>query len=255
MWNRIAPALAERFTVICPDLRGYGASGKPPSDDNHVAYSKRAMALDMVEVMRSLGHERFALAGHDRGARVAHRLALDHGDSVERLCLMDIVPGGTFYQTANMLTATAYWHWFFLIQPHPFPESVMARAPKMFIDGMLKRGWFVDEPGPPEVVAEYSRALRDPATIHAMCEDYRAGATIDLSHDATDLAAGKKVACPTLILWSAHGLVGRAFDPILVWSDWCADVRGQALDCGHFLPEERPEKVLASLIDFLQDTS
>lgn len=254
MWHRIAGALSERYTVIAADLRGYGDSGKPPSEPGHASYSKRAMAADMVEVMAALGHERFLLAAHDRGARVAMRLALDHPAVVRRLCLMDIVPSSTFYEGLNRHTAAAYWHWLFLIQPSPMPETVMRTVPDLFLGDGLRAAWRVGEPGPPEVLAEYARAMRDPETLRGMCEDYRAGATIDCAHEVADRQAGRRIGCPTLLLWSAHGLVGRAFDPLGTWREWCDNLQGEALDCGHFLPEERPDEVLAALISFLEQS-
>ena len=256
MWHRVAPALAERFTVVAPDLRGYGDSGKPQNTGgqgggDHAAYSKRAMAQDMVEVMEALGHRRFRLAAHDRGARVAHRLALDHPDRVEKLCLMDIVPSSVVYGTVTKQVATAYWHWFFLIQPQPLPEHYIGLDPEFLVRAALRGLSPGAEPVPDAVLADYCRCFRDPATIHAVCEDYRAGATIDLAHEAEDEAAGRRIACPTLFLWGSRGLVGRAYDPLAVWGRICTDLRGEALDCGHFLPEERPAEVLRALEGFL----
>lgn len=251
MWHRVAPALAKRFTVVCPDLRGYGDSGKPPGGEGHANYSKRAMALDVVEVMAMLGHDRFRLAGHDRGARVAHRLAVDHPDRVEKLVLMDIVPSGTVYGTVNQLVATVYFHWFFLIQRAPFPERYIGLDPETFLRAFLRGLGPTGDAFPETVVQEYLRVLRDPAAIHAMCEDYRAGATVDLAHEAEDRKLGRRIAAPTLILWGRRGLVGTAYDVMAVWWEICADVRGGALDCGHFLPEEDPAGTLAALEAFL----
>ncbi|HYC04028.1 MAG TPA: alpha/beta hydrolase [Azospirillaceae bacterium] len=251
MWHRVAPKLAERFTVVAPDLRGYGDSGKPAGGGDHADYAKRAMALDMVEVMAALGHERFRLVAHDRGARVAHRLAIDHPERVEKLCLMDIIPGSVVYGTVTRQVASAYWHWFFLIQPAPFPEHFIGLDPDYLVRSALRALSPGADPVPPEVLAEYLRVFRDPATIHAVCEDYRAGASIDCRHEEEDRTAGRRIACPTLVLWGSKGLVGRAYDPLKVWGEVCADLRGAALDCGHFLPEEAPDAVLAALDGFL----
>jgi haloacetate dehalogenase len=258
MWRTVAPDLAQRYTVVAADLRGYGDSDKPadPGDTEHALYSKRAMAADMVAVMAALGHTRFRLAAHDRGARVAQRLALEHPERVERLCLMDIVPGSVVYGTVDQRVATAYWHWFFLIQPAPFPERLLGLDPDFALTSALRglsphaaRG--ESSPFPPAVVAEYLRCFRDPATLHAMCEDYRAGAGIDLAHEAEDRRLGRRIQCPTLVLWGRQGLVGRAYDPLAVWGEVCRDLKGESLDCGHFLPEERPQDVLRALLDFM----
>jgi len=254
MWHKIAPQLARRFTVIAPDLRGYGESFKPAGDSAHATYSKRVMALDQIELMRSLGFESFDVASHDRGARVAHRMALDHPDAVKRLVLMDIAPTLAMYEATNQLMATAYFHWFFLIQPAPFPEQLLGGNPDFVIDATIlalsKRnmGAF-----PPEILSEYKRHFRDPATIHAICEDYRAGASIDLDHDRADLST-RKITCPTLVLWGETGLVGKLFDVIEIWrtrSRTPGLVTGKALPCGHFLPEEAPQETLGMLNSFL----
>jgi haloacetate dehalogenase len=248
MWHRVAPALAEQFTVVCPDLRGYGDSAKPPSDPSHEPYSKRVMARDQVELMRGLGFDRFAVVGHDRGARVARRLALDHPRTVTRLAVLDIVPTKTIYQTLDRERALNVWRYFFLTQPADLPERLIGADP----EGYLR--WTLDEwcgtPGAlsSEAVAEYRRCF-GPETIRATCEDYRAGATIDLAHDEAD--AGRGIACPVLVLWSGPGL-GSAYDVLSIWRGEAADVTGEALDCGHFLPEERPAEVAAKLLTFLQ---
>lgn len=246
-WHRVAPALAERFTVVCPDLRGYGDSGTPPSDAGHLPYSKRAMAADQVEVMRALGFERFAVVGHDRGARVGRRLALDHPEAVSRLALLDIVPTATIYGTLDQRRATTVWRYFFLIQPSDLPERLIGARADLYLDWTL-RDW-CGTPGAlsEAVVAEYRRCF-DPATIHATCEDYRAGATVDLDHDRAD--AGGRIACPLLVLWSRSG-IGSAYDVMEVWQEQAGEVSGRALDCGHFLPEERPEEVAPELLRFL----
>lgn len=248
-WRDVAPRLAERFSVVAMDLRGYGDSAKPDGGEGHVNYSKRAMAGDAVAVMRSLGHERFAVVGHDRGGRVAHRMALDHPEAVTRLAIFDIAPTATMYARTDKDFATRYFWWFFLIQPAPLPERLIAADPEFFlrthVDGQSKT------PGSPsaDLFAEYLRVYRDPATRHAICEDYRAAATIDLEHDAAD--AEKRVAVPLLALWGAKGTVGRTYDVLETWREKAVDVSGRALDCGHTLQEERPDIVLAELMRFL----
>ena len=246
-WRKIAPDLARHFTLVMPDLRGYGDSGKPPAGDDHVNYSKRAMALDQVEVMEALGFRQFALVGHDRGARVAHRLALDHPDRVTRLVMMDICPTHHMYSTADREFASAYYHWFFLIQPAPFPETLIGRS----VDEVLSQfmGAVMPKGIEPEAFAEYRRCFDNPATIHATCEDYRAGASIDLTHDEADMTA--KIGCPVLVLWGANGLVGRKYDVVSVWRERAGDVSGKALPGGHWLAEELPEQTLAEIKTFL----
>ncbi|MDE1145860.1 MAG: alpha/beta hydrolase [Azospirillaceae bacterium] len=247
-WRKIAPALAQRFTVVAPDLRGYGDSTKPEGGPDHAAYAKRAMALDQVQMMRVLGHERYAVAGHDRGARVAHRMALDHPDAVSRLALLDIAPTATMYAKTNQEFATRYFWWFFLIQPAPLPERLIAADPEFFlrthIDGQCRTPGATE----PAAFAEYLRCYRDPATRHAICEDYRAAATIDLRHDAED--ANARVTVPLLALWGAQGTVGQLYDVLATWRDKATDVRGRALDCGHTLQEERPQEVLSEFLAF-----
>lgn len=247
MWHRVAPLLAERFTVVCPDLRGYGASSKPASDSAHATYSKRAVAQDMVEVMAELGHDRFLLAGHDRGGRVAHRLALDHPQRVERLALLDIIPTYDVFHGVDQKVATGTYHWFFLIQPAPFPETLIGHDPEFFLRWHL-RAWSAgrDDFFAPEAVAAYVEAFRDPATVHATCEDYRAGATIDLEHDAAD--RDRRIACPLLVLW---GEKGKPQDLGAIWRDRGTEVTGRALPAGHFLAEEVPAETAAALAEFL----
>lgn len=245
MWHRVAPELARRFTVVAPDLRGYGDSAKPPGGADHAAYAKRVMAADQVAVMRALGFERFRIVGHDRGARVTHRLCLDHPGSVERATLIDIVPTATMYAMTDKATATAYFHWFFLIQRFDLPERLIGGDPDFWIDSLLgawgARGDFFA----PEAVAEYKRCFRDPAAIHATCEDYRAAASIDLEHDRADQDA--RITCPLQILWGADSVVGRMTDALAAWRDKATDVRGGALPGGHFLPEQSPSETLAAL--------
>jgi haloacetate dehalogenase len=249
MWHKLAPALAERFTVVAADLRGYGRSAKPPGGPDHEAYSKRAMARDQVEVMAELGFERFAVVGHDRGARVTHRMALDHPERVVKAAVLDIAPTYTMYQRANRDFATAYYHWFFLIQPFDLPERLIGGDPDYYLERKIGQWSKTDGCFTPEAVAEYQRCFRDPATIHATCEDYRAAAGIDLEHDEADLE--RKIACPLLVLWGREGVIERSYDVLAVWRERADDVRGQALPCGHFLAEEAPEDTLAALEAFL----
>jgi len=251
MWHQVAPRLAEDFTVVAADLRGYGDSSKPASTPDHFAYSKRAMAADAVDVMQALGYERFAVAGHDRGARVAYRLALDHPDRVDRLAVLDIIPTHTVFSTVDKTVATSTFHWFFLIQPYDLPERLIGGAPEYFLETLLAR-WSGSglEPFRPPALAEYVRCFRDPATIHATCEDYRAGATVDFALDANDFGR-RTIACPTMVLWGGLGRVERR-DPLKVWRQWAADVSGGPLPCGHFLPEEAPDETYAALRAFFR---
>ena len=254
MWHRVAPYLAERFTVVAADLRGYGDSAKPRSDPAHATYSKRAMARDQVEVMTSLGFERFAVVGHDRGARVTHRMALDHPGRVARAAVLDICPTLDMYERTDMAFATGYFHWFFLIQPHDFPERLIAADPDYYLEsktGGLALGTRtgMSEFFDPAALDEYKRCFRDPAAIHASCEDYRAAATIDLDHDRADL--DRKIGCPLLVLWGAHGLVGRLYDVLGLWRERASDATGRSIDCGHYLAEEAPADTLAALQAFL----
>ena len=250
MWHRIAPRLAERYTVVCSDLRGYGDSSKPDGGAGHVAYSKREMAKDQVEVMQALGFARFKLVGHDRGGRVAHRLCLDHPQAVERVAVLDISPTRLMYAGSDMGFATAYYHWFFLIQPFDLPERLIGSDPVYYLRrklGGLSSGLGVFDR---RALAEYERCFADPATIHATCEDYRAAASIDLEHDAADAHA--RVQCPLLALWGEKGVVHRFFDPIADWKSVARDVRGKALASGHYLAEEVPEATLAELQAFFE---
>ena len=235
MWHKIAPRLAQDFTVVVPDLRGYGDSSKPQGDPEHLNYSKRARAQDQAEVMGRLGFESFLLVGHDRGARVSHRLAKDHAHRVRKLAVLDIIPTHRMFQIVNKEMATNTYHWFFLIQPYDFPERMIGASADYFIRRRFQSGSDAEEVFPPEAVAEYVRCFCDPATIHATCEDYRAGASIDLVHDEADF--DNKVGCPFLALWSATGYVGRTEDVLQVWREYATDVRGQSLPCGHYLAE------------------
>lgn len=250
MWHKIAPWLAQDFTVVAPDLRGYGDSSKPPGDPDHTTYSKRAMALDQVEVMAQLGYDRFMVVGHDRGGRVGHRMALDHTDKVQKLAVLDIAPTLTMYRQTNMAFATAYYHWFFLIQPAPFPETLIGASAEFYLRSRFERPGIDPNAFPPEALAEYQRCFCDPACIHATCEDYRAAATIDLVHDQADL--DRKVACPVLALWGSHGFVGHAYDVIATWQERATRVTGQAVPSGHFLPEEAPVETYTALRRFLR---
>jgi len=248
LWHKVAPALSERFTVICPDLRGYGDSGKPDSTADHASYSKRATANDLVEVMTALGFGAFMVAGHDRGGRVTHRMALDHPERVLRAAVLDIVPTRKIFQTVDQATATGYYHWFFLIQPNGLPEHLIGLDPEYYLRAKLAQWGAVSGAFTDEAMAEYLRCFSDPATIHASCEDYRAAATIDLAHDDAD--PDHKIDCPLLVLWGEHGLMHRYYDVAETWRERARHVTGRALPCGHFLPEEAPAETLAALQDF-----
>lgn len=245
MWRRIAPQLAQRFTLICPDLRGYGDSEKPATSADHAPYAKRAMAQDMAEVMSVLGHERFFVGSHDRGARVGHRLALDHAGRVLKLATLDIAPTREMYANTSDAFARAYWHWFFLIQPAPMPERMIGADPEFYWTSRRASDMRLFEPA---ALAEYLRCFADPATIHASCEDYRAAATIDIAHDDAD--GGRKIECPMLALWGDRGAVGKCFDVLALWRERAVDVRGKALPGGHYLAEEIPELVAAEFTAF-----
>jgi len=247
MWRKVAPRLARDFTLVIPDLRGYGDSSKPPAGNDFVNYSKRALALDQVEVMTALGHDRFAVAGHDRGARVTHRLLRDHGDKITRAASLDIVPTLYRFETIDQKAATGSWHWFFLIQRAPFPETMIAAETELFLKKMLG---LASRPGAhePEAYAEYLRCFSNPETIRATCDEYRAGATIDLVHDRADLA--QKVKVPMLVLWGTGSGQGSGYDLLKVWRDHAEDVRGHGIDSGHFIPEEQPDQVYAALKEF-----
>ncbi len=252
-WHLVAPRLAERFTVVAPDLRGYGDSAKPGADDpgkdpTHATYAKRATAADLVGLMQVLGHERFAVVGHDRGGRVAHRMALDHPDVVDRLAVLDIAPTATMYARADAAFARAYYWWFLLIQDFPLPERLIGGDPDFYLDAQLAVQMKVATVAP-EVHAEYHRAFRDPRTRHAMCEDYRAAASIDLEHDRSD--AGTPVRAPLLALWGALGLVGSTYDVLATWREKATDVSGRSLPCGHCPQEEVPDALLEALLPFL----
>ncbi|MGD0906615.1 MAG: alpha/beta hydrolase [Candidatus Acidiferrales bacterium] len=246
-WHKLAPQLAKEFTLVMTDLRGYGDSGKPPEGENHFNYSKRAMALDQVEVMSALGFEKFAVVGHDRGGRVGHRMVLDHPDRVTKLAVLDIVPTRSLYSNVSREFATAYYHWFFLIQPAPLPETLIGNSVEFYLTQRFDP--LMPEAVTPEAFAEYLRCFRNPATIHAACEDYRAGASIDLEHDEADL--NRKIGCPLLALWAERGAMNRMFDVAATWRERAVNVKGRALPGGHFLPEESPGETLVELRAFL----
>jgi haloacetate dehalogenase len=245
MWHLVAPRLAQDFTVVATDLRGYGESGKPETTPDHEPYSKRAMARDQVAVMRQLGFERFMLAGHDRGGRVAYRLALDHPERVEKIAVLDIIPTGEAFRRTDFTFAMGYWHWFFLAQPHPIPENVIGWNPAGYF-GNRNDAVFT-----PEAKAEYLRAFLNPAVVHAICEDYRAGATYDFQLDEADRGT-RKIAAPLLALWGTKGALQDWYDVLAIWRDWADDVRGRVLDSGHFLPEDAPEETYQELRAFFK---
>jgi haloacetate dehalogenase len=252
IWHRVAPALAQHFTVVAADLRGYGDSSKPAGDAQHARYSKREMAADMLAVMQSLGHPQFALLAHDRGARVAHRLALDHPQAVRRLVLLDIAPTLDMYAQANEEFARAYWHWFFLIQPAPMPERLIQADPAAYVRDVMGRRSAGLAPFDPRALAEYQRCLALPGAAHGLCEDYRAAASIDLQHDRLDRERGHHLSTPTLVLWGEQGVVHRCFKPLALWRAVATQVQGETLPCGHYIPEEAPELLLAKALPFLQ---
>lgn len=250
MWHAVAPVLARRFSVVVADLRGYGDSTKPPSDPDHVTYSKRFMAQDMVSLMAELGWRRFAVVGHDRGGRVAYRMALDAPDVVSKLAVLDIVTTHTMWSSMDMAMANATYHWLFLAQPGGLPERLINHEREFYLRNTLQR-WAA--PGfsfAPAAMAEYIRCFDSPEAVHAACEDYRAGATIDFRLDEADLGR-RKIACPVLALWGEAGLAKRARDVLGAWKPWADDVRGHGIDCGHFVAEEKPAETLAGLEAFL----
>ncbi len=249
MWHKIAERLAENFTVIIPDLRGYGDSDKPSGIDKHYNYSKRVMAKDQIEVMSQLGYEEFYLVGHDRGGRVAHRLTLDYPHKVKKVALLDIAPTYQMYTTTDQEFASAYYHWFFLIQPFPFPETLINKNTDFFLNHCLESWSKTESPFTPEAREEYVRCFRDPQTVHGTCEDYRASATIDLEHDRRDI--DKKIECTLLVLWGNKGVIEKKYDVIKSWQKRAINVQGKSLNCGHFLPEEAPEETYQSLQTFL----
>ncbi|MGI4717991.1 MAG: alpha/beta fold hydrolase [Janthinobacterium lividum] len=251
IWHKVAPVLARHFTVVACDLRGYGDSSKPDAVPDHANYSKRTMAADMLAVMRGLGFERFRVMAHDRGARVAHRLLADHPQAVERAVLLDIAPTLAMYEQTGDAFARAYWHWFFLIQPAPLPERLIEADPQAYVRDVMGRRSAGLAPFDPRALAEYARCLALPGTARGICEDYRAAAGIDLEHDRADRDAGRMLAAPLLVLWGADGVVARCFDPLAEWHRLAADVTGEALPCGHYIPEEAPDALLERALPFL----
>ena len=251
IWHKVAATLAQHFTLVLCDLRGYGDSSKPAGLPDHANYSKRVMARDMVRVMQSLGHERFAVLAHDRGARVAHRLAVDHGAAVTRLVLLDIAPTLAMYEQTNQDFARAYWHWFFLIQNAPLPERLIEADPAAYLRDVMGGRSAGLAPFDPRAFSEYTRCIQLPGAAHGLCEDYRAAASIDLVHDRFDLAAGKRLSVPLLTLWGALGVVNRCFKPLAEWRKVANDVQGEVLPCGHYIAEEAPEDLLAKALPFL----
>ena len=248
MWHKVAPRLAEHFTVVVTDLRGYGDSDKPAGDPEHFNYSKRAMAGDQSQAMASLGFDSFFLAGHDRGARVSHRLTKDYPERVLKLATLDIIPTHRMFQIVNKEMALNTYHWFFLSQPFDLPERVIGAGADYFIRHSFQRASNWEQIFPSEAVEEYVRCSTDPATIHAICEDYRAGASIDLVHDKKDFE--HKISCPHLALWSDRGYVGRTQDVLAVWRDYSTNVRGHSVPSGHYIAEELPEETYQALRDF-----
>lgn len=251
IWHKVAAQLARHFTVVAADLRGYGDSSKPSSDELHQTYSKRAMAQDNVELMQSLGFDNFDVLAHDRGARVAHRMVADHGSAVRRLIMLDIAPTLAMYSQTTEAFARAYWHWFFLIRPAPLPERLLEADPEFYLRSVMGTRSAGMQPFTDEAFAEYLRCLKLPGTARAICEDYRASAAIDLQHDQHDRDSGQRVNTPLLVLWGVEGVVGRCFDPLHEWRQVATNVQGKALPCGHYIPEEAPELLLAEALAFL----
>jgi haloacetate dehalogenase len=254
MWRGVAPILARHFTTVCADLRGYGRSSCPPSTPDHSHYAKRAMARDMVGVMAELGFDRFAVAGHDRGGRVAYRMALDWPENIARLAVLDVIPTASAWDLADARLAIGFWPWSLLAQAEPLPERLLRAAPDAVIDDALSNWGSAPAAFPPEVRAEYIAALSDDARVHAICEEYRAAASLDRDHDAADLANRRKIAAPTLVLWSALGGLDSWYadrgGPVEIWREWCTELSGGPMDAGHFMPEEAPEEVASILHKF-----
>ncbi|MBK5342993.1 alpha/beta fold hydrolase [Pseudomonas sp. TH49] len=252
IWHKIAEQLAEHFTVVAADLRGYGDSARPAADEQHRNYSKREMARDNVALMQALGFEQFSILAHDRGARVAHRLALDHRAAVQRMLLLDIAPTLAMYTQTNEAFARAYWHWFFLIRPAPLPETLIEADPEAYLRSVMGSRSAGLTPFTEPAFGEYLRCLQRPGSARGICEDYRASAAIDLEHDRADIAAGNQLELPLRVLWGAEGTVGRCFDPLKEWQQVATRVSGKALPGGHYLAEEVPELLLAEALDFLR---
>ena len=252
MWHRVADALARRFTVVMMDLRGYGDSARPAATDDHKAHSKRAMALDALAVMRHHGFDRFQVLAHDRGARVAHRLAMDHAEVVERMMLLDIAPTLAMYEGTTEAFARAYWHWFFLIQPSPLPETLIAGDPAGYVRGVMGKRHAGLAAFDPIALTEYERCAGLPGTAESICEDYRASATIDLEHDRLDVANGRRLEMPLRVLWGEHGAVAASFRVLDLWRERASQVDGRAMPCGHYIAEEAPSLLLQEAFDFFR---
>lgn len=255
IWHKVAPTLAQHFTVVAADLRGYGDSSKPDGGPEHGAYAKRVMAQDQVQLMQRLGFGHFAVLAHDRGARVAHRLAMDHADAVSRMVLLDIAPTLTMYAQTTEAFARAYWHWFFLIQPEPLPERLIQADPAAYVTDVMGKRSAGLAPFDARALAEYQRCLALPGAAHGLCEDYRASAGIDLVHDREDLAQGRRLSMPLQVLWGAQGVVQRCFEPLKAWQSVATQVSGQALPCGHYIAEEAPDALLAQALPFLRGSA
>ncbi|MDP2017162.1 alpha/beta fold hydrolase [Hydrogenophaga sp.] len=252
MWHRVAPALAKHFTVVLMDVRGYGDSARPAPDAEHINHSKREMALDAVAVMAHHGFDRFGVLAHDRGARVAHRLAIDQPQAVQRLMLLDIAPTLAMYEQTSEAFARAYWHWFFLIQPPPLPEALIASDPARYVRSVMGSRHAGLAPFDPAALAEYERCAALPGTAASVCEDYRASATIDLEHDRADVALGSMLKQPLRVLWGEHGTVARCFDVLALWRERAANVSGHSLPCGHYIAEEAPDRLVDEALSFFQ---
>jgi haloacetate dehalogenase len=252
MWHAVAGELAKAFTVVMMDLRGYGDSVRAAGDVEHEVYSKRAMAQDAMTVMKAYGFERFQVLAHDRGARVAHRLAVDHPGAVERLMLLDIAPTLAMYDNTSDTFARAYWHWFFLIQPPPLPEALIESDPVRYVRSVMGKRHAGLAAFAPAALDEYERCAQIPGTAESICEDYRASATIDLTHDRVDVAAGVRLSLPLRVLWGQHGAVGKCFNVLSLWRDRAKDVSGRSLPCGHYIAEEAPALLLAEALDFFK---
>ncbi len=250
IWHRVAPRLAAHFTLVMIDLRGYGDSGRPAADADHAAHSKREMAGDAFFAMQHQGFEQFDVLAHDRGARVAHRLAADHPDAVQRMLLLDVAPTLSMYENTSDAFARAYWHWFFLIQPPPLPEALIASDPSRYVRSVMGGRHAGLAPFSAEALAEYERCAAIDGTAEAICEDYRASATIDLAHDRIDIAADRRLAMPLRVLWGEHGAVGRCFDVLALWRERAREAAGRALPCGHYIPEEAPDELVDEALAF-----
>lgn len=251
IWHKVADELAKNFTVVVADLRGYGDSDKPIEPNNKNLYSNRTMAQDMVDLMMDLGFKQFSILAHDRGARVSHRLALDHPNTVKRMILLDIAPTLAMYEQANLEFATAYWHWFFLIRPAPLPETLIESDPELYLKGIIAVRSSGMKPFTEEAYSEYLRCLRLPGAANAICEDYRATASIDLDHDRNDLNLGNKLTCPLLVIWGSEGTVGRCFEPLTEWKKLAHNVQGKAIKSGHYIAEEVPDDLVKETLDFM----